>query len=62
MFPFELKHRQFVQHSGGADGLVAWIAIYPQEEIVSVALCNKGNVDGLDWVLAYPVETLYDLL
>lgn len=50
--------RNSVWHSGGAFGVSNLLTIYPDEEIVVVALCNKGDVDGLDVITEFAVNTL----
>ena len=56
--PFNITHPRYVSHSGGAMGLITWMNVYPEEEIVAVVLTNKGWVGGQNELLAYAVETL----
>jgi len=56
--PFEISHKRYVSHSGGAMGLITWMSVYPDEEIVAVILTNKGWLGRQNEVLAYAVENL----
>lgn len=60
--PSIIKHRNFVFHSGGLVGTTTMLIIYPEEEIVGVAFTNKGNMIGLDQMVIYTVENIYDFL
>ena len=58
----QLKHPHIVWHAGGLTGASSMLLVYPDEEIVGVALCNKGNIVGLDQMILYAVENLYSLV
>ena len=36
--------------------------VYPDEEMVGVALCNKGGIQGLDDMIVYAVENVFSLV
>lgn len=58
----QLKHQHIVWHAGGLLGATTMLFIYPDEEIVGVALSNKGGVNGLDQMIAYTVENVFHLV
>ena len=58
---FEVEHRDYVTHSGGAAGLTSWMNVYPADrdkEIVAVALSNKGDVLNLGETAAFAVDAV----
>ena len=54
-----LKHRNFVWHSGGLIGATTFLIIYSEEEIVAAVFSNKGYVAGLDNIAIYAAESIY---
>lgn len=60
--PFPLNHRHFLWHSGGLSGVTTWLAVWPEEEIVGVALSNKGNTKNLGQAVLYAMENLYPMI
>ena len=47
-------------HNGGLSGVSTMLVIYPQEEVVGVALTNKGSVPYMDQMVAHTMDNIYD--
>ena len=57
-----IKHRHIVWHSGGQVGVSVIMILYPTEEMVGVALTNKGYVPGLDNLVFNAAELIYEFV
>lgn len=55
---FEAELPNYVSHEGEAAGLSTWMNIYPEEEIVAVALTNKGEVPELGVTTTYAADAV----
>jgi len=58
----KLAHQDIFWHEGGLLGDSAMLVVYPQEEIVGVALVNKGVIIELLDMVVHTVENVYDLV
>lgn len=58
----QLKHQHILWHSGHLLGVSTMLFIYPDEEIVAVALTNKGDIHVLEQMITYTVENVYSLV
>ena len=57
-----IQHRDFNWHSGDLFGATTILIIYPKEEIVAVAMVNKGAIKGLDVLCIDAAELMYDFV
>ena len=47
---------------GGLEGVATMLILYPDEEMVGVAMTNKGGGQNLAPMVMYTAENIYDLV
>ena len=58
----KLKHQKMMWHAGGTAGIATMLIVYPEEEIVGVAMTNKGGGQDLAPMIMNTVENVYNLV
>ena len=58
----KLKHQKLMWHAGGTPGVATMLIVYPDEEIVGVAMANKGGGQDLAPMIMYTAENVYNLV
>jgi len=58
----KMRYQHFVWHAGSLLGSTSLLVLYPDEEIVSVALTNKGGLYVIDQMVLNAVENVVPLV